>query len=148
MGITTMFSLFQSVVDNRLSQPIYFVQCMRNSQHHPLKQETQDLAQQGSNVTVHRCYSEPAASDRPGEDYNTKGRLNLEVLQQLLPDNDCEFYFTGPVGFMRHVRTMLHKPDRARVTFASPSSVNRAPRAIRTGYARTTSTTMSRWEMC
>ncbi len=108
MGITTMFSLFQSVVDNRLSQPIYFVQCMRNSQHHPLKQETQDLAQQGSNVTVHRCYSEPAASDRPGEDYNTRGRLNLEVLQQLLPDNDGEFYFTGPVGFMRHVRTMLH----------------------------------------
>lgn len=108
VGITAMFSVFQSAMDKGISQPIYFVQCMRNSQQHPLKQEIQDLAQQGSNVTLYRCYSQPASSDRLGEDYDTRGRLSLEILQQILPDNDCEFYFTGPVRFMRHVRTALH----------------------------------------
>ncbi len=31
-----------------------------------------------------------------------------EYCKKVREDNDCEFYFTGPVGFMRHVRTMLH----------------------------------------
>ncbi|HVK65399.1 MAG TPA: globin domain-containing protein [Polyangium sp.] len=108
IGITVMFSLFQSALDRGIDRPIYFFQMMRDGRHHPLRREIEALARRHPNVTLHRCYSQPSAEDEPGRDYETHGRLGLGTLGRNLPGNDCDFYFTGPIPFMRSLRGALH----------------------------------------
>ncbi len=109
IGTTAMASLLQGAIAAKLPQQLYFVQCVRNGRHHPLKADLMEVAAATPNVTLHVRYSQPEAGDRPGEDYDAAGRVDLEVLQQLLPDNRCEFYFTGPVPFMHDVFHALRR---------------------------------------
>jgi nitric oxide dioxygenase len=109
IGITPMLSMLQSAVDGGVQQTILFVECMRNGRQHPLKAEVRELVAQSPSIKLHTFYSEPGPADRPGEDYATAGRLTLERLQAILPDNNAEFYFTGPVKFMRSLRGALHQ---------------------------------------
>ncbi|MDI1479732.1 globin domain-containing protein [Polyangium sp. y55x31] len=108
IGITAVFSLFQSALERGIDRPIHFFQMMRDGRHHPLRREIEALAQRHPNVTLHRCYSQPSAEDEPGRDYETRGRLGLGTLARNLPGSDCEFYFTGPIPFMRSIRGALH----------------------------------------
>jgi nitric oxide dioxygenase len=109
IGITPMFSMFQAARRAHPLQPVHFIQCMRNGRLHPLKAEVAEVARLGAGGTVHSVYSQPEASDRLGVDYDTVGHLSLELLQAIVPDPHREFYFTGPIKFMRHVRTALHQ---------------------------------------
>jgi nitric oxide dioxygenase len=109
VGVTPMFSMLQSAVDEGAPQPIHFVECMRSGRQHPLKAEVRELVKQRPSIKLHTFYSEPDPSDRLGEDYTEAGRLTLERLKAILPDNDAEFYFTGPVKFMRSLRGGLHQ---------------------------------------
>jgi nitric oxide dioxygenase len=109
IGITPMFSMLQSAMNAGLQQTFHFVECMRSGRQHPLKTEVRELVEENPSIKLHTFYSEPDPSDRPGEDYTAAGRLTLERLQSILPDNEAEFYFTGPVNFMRSLRGGLHK---------------------------------------
>jgi len=109
IGSTAMLSLLQEALASNLPQPLYFIQCVSNSRQHPLKQDLRAAVATHPNVTLHVCYSQPEAGDKRGEDYNTAGRVNLALLQQILPDNQCEFYFTGPVPFMRDLYQALRQ---------------------------------------
>jgi ferredoxin-NADP reductase len=46
------------------------------------------------------CYSSPDPQDRPDIDFNSAGRLNMPVLQQLNLPRDGDFYICGPSTFM------------------------------------------------
>lgn len=108
IGITPMFCMFQAFRQDYPSRPVHFIQCMRNGQLHPLKKDVEHVAGTDSTAVIHSIYSTPDAADRMGVDYHTMGHLTLELLQSILPDNQREFYFTGPVKFMRDVRLALH----------------------------------------
>jgi nitric oxide dioxygenase len=107
IGSTAMLSLLQGALAAHLPQPLYFIQCVRNGGQHPLKGDLRAAVKTHPNLTLHVCYSQPAAEDTPGEDYDSMGRLSLSQLQKILPDNQCEFYFTGPVPFMHDLYQML-----------------------------------------
>lgn len=109
IGITPMFSMFQAFRQVHPSKPVHFIQCMRNGRLHPLKTEVEQIAGENSVAVVHSIYSAPDADDVQGVDYHTEGHFHLELLQSILPDNKREFYFTGPIKFMRDVRVALHK---------------------------------------
>jgi nitric oxide dioxygenase len=111
IGITPMFSMFQSAVEAKLPQKIYFLQAMRNGRLHPLKQEIRELASANPSVTLHTFYSQAEATDKLGEDFDTNEHLTAKHLREIVPDADCEFYFTGPVKFMRDVRKALRAWD-------------------------------------
>lgn len=109
IGITPMFSMFQAFRQASPSSPVHFIQCMRNGRLHPLKTEVEEVAGKDALAVVHSIYSAPDTADVEGVDYHTHGHFSLEHLQSILPDNQREFYFTGPVKFMRDVRVALHK---------------------------------------
>ena len=109
IGITPMFSMFQSAVEAKLPQKIYFLQAMRNGRLHPLKNEVRELARANPSVTLRTFYSQAEPADKLGEDYDSPEHLTKKSLQEIVPDADCEFYFTGPVAFMRAVRTALRE---------------------------------------
>ena len=44
--------------------------------------------------------SAPRAGDRAGEHYDSAGRIDGALLEQILPDLDAEYFLCGPVGFM------------------------------------------------
>lgn len=48
----------------------------------------------------HICYSSPSLEDRPGRDFDTRGRLDLRLLQELEVPRDADFYLCGPPAFM------------------------------------------------
>lgn len=109
IGITPMFSMFQAFRRAYPSRPVHFIQCMRNGRLHPLKTEIEEVAGKDAVAVVHTIYSAPDVPDVQGVDYHTHGHLSLDHLQSILPDNQREFYFTGPVKFMRDVRLALYR---------------------------------------
>lgn len=127
IGITAMFSMFQSAVETKAPQDIYFIQCMRNRKLHPLEREVRKLARQSPRAKLHTFYSQPEPTDLHGEDYDTEGHLTLKELKEIVPTPDCEFYFTGPVKLMRDIRVGLREwgvpPERIHYQCFGPMAV-------------------------
>ena len=67
-----------------------------NPRHLPLLSEVQDLAAQSSSVHVHVAQSRPLADARRGFGFDSEGRVDAELLAQLLDVADAEFYVCGP----------------------------------------------------
>ena len=109
IGITPMFSMLQAAVEAKLPQDIYFIQSMRNRRLHPLEREVRKVCRLHSNVKLHTIYSQPDPTDLQGEDYDMSGHLNAKTLKELVPSPEAEFYFTGPVKFMRDMRIALRE---------------------------------------
>ncbi|GEL77999.1 hypothetical protein [Tenuibacillus multivorans] len=49
------------------------------------------------------CYSHPTEQDV----YNKEGYIDLPWLNEILDNQDCEFYFCGTEGFMRNLKQAL-----------------------------------------
>ncbi|MBO0737038.1 MAG: 2Fe-2S iron-sulfur cluster binding domain-containing protein [Alphaproteobacteria bacterium] len=52
-------------------------------------------------MNVHIRYSEPESDDRLGHAYDGIGHRTIDVLKQLLPFDDYDFYLCGPPPFMQ-----------------------------------------------
>ena len=52
-------------------------------------------------MKVHIRYSQPADADRPGTTHDGEGHITIDVLKELLPLNDYDFYLCGPPPFIR-----------------------------------------------
>ncbi|MGI6187212.1 MAG: nitric oxide dioxygenase, partial [Brevibacillus sp.] len=51
--------------------------------------------------------SEPTEEDRAERRFDKEGFIDLPWLQSILPDNNADFYFCGPVPFMKNVYQAL-----------------------------------------
>ena len=49
---------------------------------------------------LHVRYSDPSGDDVEGEDYDSAGYVDIELIKSLVPFGDCEFYLCGPPPFM------------------------------------------------
>jgi len=92
---------------NRDKRPIWFVHGARDGAHHPLRREVDRLAESASQVTLHTAYSQPRSEDVLGRDYQSVGRIDGALLEDLLPSLEVDFYLCGPVGFMATLQTQL-----------------------------------------
>jgi hypothetical protein len=52
---------------------------------------------------LHIRYSNPSDDDVEGENYDSTGYVDIELLKSLLPFDDYEFYLCGPPPFMESV---------------------------------------------
>ena len=52
-------------------------------------------------MKVHIRYSQPGSTDRLGITHDSEGRITIDVLKELLPLNDYDFYLCGPPPFMQ-----------------------------------------------
>jgi ferredoxin len=53
------------------------------------------------------AYSKPDPTDRPGEDFNIQGHLDLTNLQRIGFPVEAEFYACGPSGFLKDMNRGL-----------------------------------------
>lgn len=109
VGVTPMVSMLHALTSRPLHPPIWFIHGVRDSDHHPLAQEVSELAAGHDHINANFVYSQPKPEDKPGVDYHAVGRINSEMIRDLLPGLDAEFYLCGPTGFMAAIRNGLNE---------------------------------------
>ena len=76
---------------------------------------------------MHIRYSRPDPGDIEGEDFDSQGRVDIDLLKQVLPFDDYDFYLCGPTPFMRSLycglRALRVPEDRIHYEFFGPASV-------------------------
>jgi ferredoxin-NADP reductase len=100
VGLTPMISMLNAIVDSGKNRPTWFVHGTRNGIHHAMCRHMRRAAAENDNITVHIRYSQPQLEDVKGRDYDSTGHLSVDLLKELLPNKDIDFYLCGPPPFM------------------------------------------------
>lgn len=109
VGLTPLVSMLQTLAQRQPKRPVTFIHAARNSLTHAMKEQVTQLARRHENVRSYVLYSEPTEEDRKLGGFDKEGHVDLPLLQSLLPDNRADFYFCGPVPFMKTVYRALQE---------------------------------------
>lgn len=108
VGVTPMISLLNTALETSDEQNITFVHAVRNSEYHPfkkfIKQTSEEHERRLQSVFF---YEEPLASDEQGKDYHHQGLINLESIQEVIKQDQTDYYLCGPIPFMSAVHKGL-----------------------------------------
>lgn len=104
IGITPIISMLYQAANS--GRDILFVQAVLNSSAHTFKSELKKLSEMDENIKTAVFYSEPLERDKLGKDYDYLGFVSKKWMEENLP-RDGEFYFCGPLGFMKHLYNTL-----------------------------------------
>ncbi|GGE64277.1 NO-inducible flavohemoprotein [Priestia taiwanensis] len=126
VGITPMMSMFNTLAGEKSSRDITFIHAALNSNVHAMKGHVERVAKENDHVRAYTCYSEPTEQDKENKSYDKEGFIDLEWLQSVVPSIEAEFYFCGPVSFMKHVKAMLKEmgvtDERIHFEFFGPAA--------------------------
>jgi nitric oxide dioxygenase len=100
IGLTPVVSMLKSLVHQGVKTPVYFIHGARNSRVHALADEVRKLAAECDNIRTHFRYDDPLADDLCEGRCDSTGVVDIELLRDLLPSNEADFYFCGPKPLM------------------------------------------------
>jgi hypothetical protein len=115
VGITPMLSMANTIAASGSKREAWFFFGVRNQREHIHKAELEKLAAENDNIHLHVCYSKPGDKDVRGRDYHHEGRVGIELLKELLPSNNFEYYLCGSGAFMKSLTDGLEAwgvPDK------------------------------------
>jgi hypothetical protein len=105
VGITPMIAMANHIVEKAHRtgkfRPVWFIHGTSNSRVHAFGKHVKELAGQHPAMKVHIRYSQPGSTDRLGITHDGEGHVTIDVLKELLPLNDYDFYLCGPPPFMQ-----------------------------------------------
>ena len=107
VGITPVLSMLNTVLDLEQDREVHFFLAVRNGRQHMFREYLEPFRHPGRNIRVSIVYSAPEPNDVQGRDYDFKGRLTIDLLNQVLPSNNFEYYMCGPSPFMESLREGL-----------------------------------------
>lgn len=129
IGITPVFSMLDSIVAQNSNREVWFFAGMQSHIDHPLRTQTKSHADLRENVRLIVCYSEPTDDCRLGEDYHHLGFVSVDLLRDILPANNYDFYFCGPPGMMNALHDGLNDwgvpSDRMHFEAFGPATVGK-----------------------
>src|SRR5450755_2408637 len=100
IGVTPVLAMLHALAAEASTREIWWLYGTRSGREHPFAEETRELLKALAHGHSHICYSSPAPEDRPDVDFDARGRLNMQVLQELNVPRDGDFYICGPSTFM------------------------------------------------
>jgi ferredoxin-NADP reductase/MOSC domain-containing protein YiiM/ferredoxin len=102
IGATPVLSMLHSLADSAADsiREVWWCYGARNRAQHPFAAETRALLGRLPRGHSFVAYSKPEVDDRPGEDYDVSGRLNVSWLRQLHLPKEADFYLCGPPAFL------------------------------------------------
>jgi ferredoxin-NADP reductase len=103
VGITPMLCMANAIAASGSKREAWFFFGVRNQREHIHKAELEKLAAENDNIHLHVCYSKPSEKDIKGKDYHHEGRVGIELLKELLPSNNFEYYLCGNGAFMKSI---------------------------------------------
>ncbi len=107
VGVTPVMAMLHALAAQASPRPVWWIQGARSGLDHPFAQEVRDLLIKLPHARRCIAYSRPEATDRPGIDFDSTGRLSVAVLEKLGVPREADFYLCGPGPFMDEFTTGL-----------------------------------------
>lgn len=115
VGLTPMLSMAKAVAESGSRREVWIFFGCRSRGEHMLRADLNKLRNH-DNIRVVVCYSRPGKGDVKGEDYDREGRVTIELLKDMLPSNNYEFFMCGNGTFMKALNDGLETwgvPEKA-----------------------------------
>jgi ferredoxin-NADP reductase/MOSC domain-containing protein YiiM len=107
IGVTPVLAMLHALAAEASTREIWWLHGARNGQEHPFVEETRGLLKALAHSHSHVSYSAPDPQDRPGVDFDARGRLNMQAIEQLSLPRLGDFYICGPSAFMNDLTAGL-----------------------------------------
>jgi len=107
VGITPVLSMLNAIVSLGIKRETWFFLGIPNKNEHMMKEHLEAAAIENENVRLHVCYSRPGSSDVKGQDYHHQERVSVDLLKQLLPSNNYDFFICAPPAMVKALREDL-----------------------------------------
>ncbi|WCK56573.1 NO-inducible flavohemoprotein [Aneurinibacillus sp. Ricciae_BoGa-3] len=107
VGLTPMVSMAKTAADLQPSRKVTFIHAAINGNLHAMGEQIKELSTANANVTSYFCYEKPTDEDRQRNAFHKEGYIDLNWLKSILPDNEADFYFCGPLPFMKAINRAL-----------------------------------------
>jgi ferredoxin-NADP reductase/MOSC domain-containing protein YiiM len=107
IGATPVLAMLHALAAEASSREVWWIHVARRGREHPFAEEARTLLKALARGRSHIRYTSPDPEDRPGVDFDARGRLNLRVLQELGAPRDGDFYICGPQSFMNDLTAGL-----------------------------------------
>ncbi|MCY0147560.1 pyridoxamine 5'-phosphate oxidase family protein [Hoeflea sp. G2-23] len=112
VGITPMISMARHVVNQGMPagnpRPLTILHATRDTHERAFGKTFHDLEiQTAGKIRYFSFVNRPRAGDKPGIDFTSTGHITKEVLRQILPLDDYDFYLCGPPPFMQAIYDAL-----------------------------------------
>ncbi|EKN70734.1 bifunctional nitric oxide dioxygenase/dihydropteridine reductase 2 [Neobacillus bataviensis LMG 21833] len=106
VGLTPMMSMLKTVVKMQQGRKVTFVHAAANSNVHALRDEVEELAAL-DHVNSFIFYDAPTEEDRLNNRFDVEGYITRDWLKSNISIEDADFYFCGPVPFMKAINRSL-----------------------------------------
>ncbi|MFH7818044.1 NO-inducible flavohemoprotein [Neobacillus thermocopriae] len=106
VGLTPMMSMLKTIVEIQPERKVTFIHAAQNGNVHALRDEVEELAKL-DNVTAYFFYDSPTEEDRKNNRFDVEGYVTREWLKEKVEIEDADFYFCGPVPFMKSINSFL-----------------------------------------
>ncbi|GAB7388133.1 NO-inducible flavohemoprotein [Bacillaceae bacterium] len=107
VGLTPLMSMLNTLVEQQPEREVTFIHAAINGNVHAMREHVSRLAAEHSQVRSFVCYEKPTPQDRIAKNFDKEGFIDLPWLQSILPDKQADFYFCGPVPFMKAIYRAL-----------------------------------------
>jgi nitric oxide dioxygenase len=107
VGITPVLAMLEAVLKTQPERQVVFIHGALSGQTHAFRSYVSELAAAHSNLNIHFRYSEPSGDDRRDGLHHSEGFIDAELIEELVPAKDCDFYFCGPKPFMSAIYRQL-----------------------------------------
>lgn len=109
IGVTPVLAMLHALASASAesTREVWWIHAARNAKEHVFAKEARELlaAVAGSHSAI--AYSKPDPADRPGEDFNIRGRWDLASLKELTLPTEADFYVCGPSTFLTDMNSNL-----------------------------------------
>ncbi len=111
VGITPMMSMLNTLMETQPEREVIFIHAAQNSKVHAMKDHVDRLTKEHPGLTSYVCYNNPTPEDEANKRYDKDGFVSLSWLKKILSDNQKDFYFCGPMPFLKMINTALKEWD-------------------------------------
>lgn len=105
VGITPMLSMLNYIAENQPNRKTTFIHAAINGKHHAFKDHVKALSAGSPSLDSYVCYQSPAEGDA----FDKEGYITADWLKEVIGSADSQFYFCGPVPFMKAVNGALNE---------------------------------------
>jgi len=107
VGITPIMGMFNTLMEHEPKREVTFIHAAQNSNVHAMRDYIASMAEKNENVHSFVLYSNPTEEDRQADNFDKEGYVDLAFLQKVLPNNQQDFYYCGPLPFLKAVNEVL-----------------------------------------
>jgi nitric oxide dioxygenase len=107
VGLTPLVSMLNTLTEKGSKRDITYIHAAINGRVHAMKDHLRRVADTYDHVRYFVCYEKPSEEDRQAQNFDKEGFIDRTWLEEIITHKDADFYFCGPVPFMKTVKSAL-----------------------------------------